>query len=213
MPSACPRSTTFVSPATISTPAASAAARDRLDLGAQVLGGQPLLEHQREAERERPRAGHGEVVDRAVDRELADRAAGEAQRPDDVGVGRERELDAVDDDAPGVGHLAERVARERRHEQPLDQALRRLAAGAVGHRDLRIAELRALAARGLDDPEDLLLALGDRRLARLITRPPARARSGRSCSRPRRRPRRTPCTCRSAARACRRCRTPCTPTA
>ena len=32
--------------------------------------------------------------------------------------------------------------RERRDEQALDQRLRRLAAGAVGHRDLRVAELR-----------------------------------------------------------------------
>ena len=45
------------------------------------------------------------------------------------------------------------------HEQPLDQRLRRLAAGAVGHRDALVAELRALGAGGLDDPEDPLLAV------------------------------------------------------
>ena len=101
IPSPWPRSTTFVSPATISTPAASAAVGDRLDLGPQLVGRQALLEDQREAERERPRAGHREVVDGAVHRELADRAAGEADRLDDEAVGRQREV--VDD--AGVGEL------------------------------------------------------------------------------------------------------------
>ena len=64
---------------------------DRLDLGAQLVGRQALLEHQREAQRQRPRAGHGEVVDRAVDGELADRAAGEADRLDHEAVGGERQ--------------------------------------------------------------------------------------------------------------------------
>ena len=61
---------------------------DRLDLGAQVVGREALLEHERERQRERARAGHREVVDRAVDGELADRAAGEADRLDDEAVGR-----------------------------------------------------------------------------------------------------------------------------
>ena len=41
----------------------------------------------------------------------------------------------------------------------------------------------------------------------------AHARTSRSCSRRRRRPPARPCTSRSRARACTRCRTPCTPTA
>ena len=86
---------------------------------------------------------------------------GKRSRLDDVGVGRERELDVVDRDRRGVGELVQRVGRERRRKQSLDQALRGLAAGPVGHVDPLIAELRALAARRLDDPQDLLLALGD----------------------------------------------------
>ncbi len=82
-----PRSTTLVSPATISTPAAGGGGCDRLDLGAQVVGREALLEHERERQRERARAGHREVVDGAVDGELADRAAGEADRLDDEAVG------------------------------------------------------------------------------------------------------------------------------
>ena len=55
-----------------------------------VVGRQALLEDQRERQRERARARDGEVVDRAVDGQLADRAAGEAQRLDDEAVGRQR---------------------------------------------------------------------------------------------------------------------------
>ena len=47
--------------------------------------------------------GDGEVVDRAVDRQLADRAAGEADRLDDEGVGGQREPRAVDVDRARVG--------------------------------------------------------------------------------------------------------------
>ena len=55
IPSAWPRSTTFVSPVTISTPGRPCGARDRVDLRAQLIGAQSLLEHQREAQRERAR--------------------------------------------------------------------------------------------------------------------------------------------------------------
>ena len=65
-------------------------------------------------------------------------------------------------DGARVGELLERPGAERGDEQALDQPLRRLAARAVRHRDVRVAELRLLAAGGLDDPEDLALALGDR---------------------------------------------------
>ena len=159
--SAWPRSTTFVSPATISHAGRSAAARDRLDLGAQDVGRQALLEDQRQAERQRPRAGDGEVVDGAVDRQLADRAAGEADRLDHEAVGRQRQVDAADRERAGVGERGERRRGEGGDEQALDQRLRRLAAGAVGHRDVLVLEPRALGARGLDDPEDPLLAIGD----------------------------------------------------
>ena len=155
--------------------------------------------------------GDREVVDRAVDRQLADRAAREADRLDHEAVGRERDVDAADRERAGVGERRERGRAEGGDEQALDQRLRGLAAGAVGHRDVLVLEPRALGARGLDDPEDPLLAVGDG--ARPLRPPPARARSGRSCSRRRRRPRARPCTSRWRARACTRCRRPCTPTA
>ena len=47
----------------------------------------------------------------------------------------------------------------------------------------------------------------------VLTPPPSRARTSRSCNTQRRPPPTRPCTCRSAVRACTRFRTPCTPTA
>ena len=59
-----------------------------------------------------------------------------------------------------MGHLRELPPAQRGYEQALDQALGGLAAGAVGHVDVLVAELGPLPARRLEDPEDLLLALG-----------------------------------------------------
>src|SRR5439155_8650107 len=104
--------------------------------------------------------------DRPVDRQLAERPAGEADRLDDEAVGRQRDVA----DEARVAELLQRAVAERRDEHALDQALRRLAAGAVRHRDLRVAELRPLAPRDLDDPEDPLLTIGDRRPAHTTSR-------------------------------------------
>ncbi len=191
---------------------------DRLDLAPQDLRLEALLEHQRKADRDRQRAGGGEVVHRAVDGELADRAAGEAQWLDHVGVGGQGQAKTLDRDRACVGELVERLGGECRGEQALDQRLGRLASGAVGHRDPLVLEPRALRARRLDDLEDpLLLGRGAWVLAGALTRPllpgRGRGRSGRSCSRRRRRPPGRPCRCRSRARAYKRCRTPCTPRA
>ena len=57
--------------------------------------GSPFLEDESDGEMQRARAAHGEVVDRAVDGEFADVAAGEKDRADHVGVGAEGEAGAV----------------------------------------------------------------------------------------------------------------------
>ena len=137
-------------------------ARDRLDLRAELLRREPLLEHEREGQRERARAGHCEVVDRPVDGQLADRAAREADRLDDEGVRGERHVAARQRDDPGVAERVERGRREGGQQHALDQALRGLAARAVRHGDACVAELRTFRAGGLDDAEDPLLAVGDR---------------------------------------------------
>ena len=159
IPSAAPRSTTLVSPPTMSHLRGVRGRRDRLDLGLQVVRREPLLEDQRERERARARARHGEVVHGPVDGEVADRAAREAERLDHERVGGERQRGAADLERRGV---LRRLSAEGRLEQPLDHALGRLAAGAVRHVHPLGAELAALRARGLDDLEDaLLLAPGD----------------------------------------------------
>ena len=50
--------------------------RDRRDLMLELVRGQALLEDEGERQRERLGTGHGDVVERAVDREVPDRAAG-----------------------------------------------------------------------------------------------------------------------------------------
>jgi hypothetical protein len=120
-----------------------------------------LLEDQRERERERPGAGDGEVVHGPVHREVADRAAGEADRLDHEAVGGHRQAGVADRNRAGIAQGGEGLVRERRQQQSLDQRLRGLAAGAVRHRDLLVTEAGGLRARGLDDPEDPLLAIGD----------------------------------------------------
>ena len=83
---------------------------NRLDLGPQLIGGRPSSRISDEAERLRAGPGHGEVVDRPVDGELADRAAGEAHRADDEAVGGQGQAEAVDRSPPRRPHLLQRLA-------------------------------------------------------------------------------------------------------
>ena len=103
------------------------------------------------------RSRDGQVVDGSVHREIPDRAAREAERLDDEGIGREGERSAADLDRRRV---LRDLSTERGLEQALDQALGGLAARSVGHVDALVAELAALGAGRLDDPEDALLAVG-----------------------------------------------------
>ena len=182
----------------------------RLRLGAQLHGRQALLEHQRERQRERSGARDCQVVDGPVDRQLADRAAREAQRPDHEAVGRDGERGVAHRQRAGILQPFQAFVRERRNEQALDQGLRGTTAGAVGHRDALVAHAGALGPRRLDDLADALPArIGAHQLT------PSRRRAGaaRSCSRQHMLPRGRPCTRRSPARACTRCRRPDTPKA
>ena len=79
----------MVSPVTMATPAASAAAGHGGHDALQVGDGEALLEDEPGRQVQRPGPGHGQVVDRAVDGEVADVAAGEEQRRHHVGVGGE----------------------------------------------------------------------------------------------------------------------------
>ena len=144
-----PRSTTLVSPATISTPAAAAARGDRLDLGA--------------AARRRPGPPRGSATGVSASGRAPETARSltvplTARSPIEPPGKRSglttNESVVIASSAPstldraGVAHRLERVAAERRHEQALDHALGRLAAGAVGHGDrARRGTSRACRAR------------------------------------------------------------------
>ena len=144
-PSALPRSTTFVSPATTATPARSAARAIERAIRRRSSSGKPSSITNPAREPERLGAGDGEVVDRPVDGELADVAAREEERLDDVRVGREREP-PVRGDAPR--RRARRAAGcELLEEEPLDEHARRLAAGAVRERDQLVTEPSPHATR------------------------------------------------------------------
>ncbi len=136
---------------------------DRLDLGTQDVARETLLEDHREAERERPGTAHGEVVDGAVDRELADRSAREAQGLDDEAVGREREPRRTGLDRRDIRQRVERRRGEGGDEDALDQRLGRLATGAVRHRDVRVPQFRSSRSLLGDHVQHALLSLADAR--------------------------------------------------
>ena len=158
-PSAAPRSTTLVSPATMATPAARAASAMSATMSRSSAIGEALLEHERGRQPPRPGPEHGEVVDGAVHGEVPDRPAREEAGPDDERVGAEREPVAAGQvEAGGVGQRREVVVGERLEEHGVDQRGRRLAAGAVGQRDDLVGQAGPPPAEGLDALEHRGLA-------------------------------------------------------
>jgi len=80
--------------------------------GPEVREGKTLLQNQADADRQGTGAAHGQVVDRSVNRQIADVAAGEEDRVDHVGVGGEGEPAAAVGQDRGVvlvplGHSGE----------------------------------------------------------------------------------------------------------
>ena len=103
---------------------------------AQLVEGEPLLDDVRERQRDRPGAHHREVVDRAVDRELADIATGEFERRDDEGVRRKGQPLATDGEHGGVVQRpAGRRYAECRRDEVAHERRRQLATGAVTEHD------------------------------------------------------------------------------
>ena len=116
----------------------------RAHLGVEHLGGKPGLEHEGGDQRHRHGAAHREVVHGAVHRQLADRAAGKPSgvttklsvviATDGVADGDTGGVRSRSPSAAGCG------AEQERDEESVDQPPAGLAAGAVGHLDLRVAE-------------------------------------------------------------------------
>jgi hypothetical protein len=124
----------------------------------QVGDRQALFDDEAGGEGERGRAGHRQVVDGAVDGELADVATGEEEGADDEGVGGEGELVLAGADQGRVAERVEQLVGELAQEDPLDQVVGGLAAGTVAQGDALVEDLAARAAPArLDRVEDLLL--------------------------------------------------------
>ena len=141
------------------TPAASAAAAIASTSARSSSAARPSSRISDRRQRERARARHGQVVDGAVHRQLADRAAGEAQRLDDEGVGRQRQRDAVDLDAPRRPRCTWAPKAGANRPSIMLWVALPPAPWAMFTRSSR--NLPRLRARGLDDPEDALLAVAD----------------------------------------------------
>ena len=119
------------------------------------------------------RAADCEIVDRPVDRELADVAAREEERTDHERVGGDREPQVIHPGERQYGLIAEliehRVAQDVAEERG-DQRVARLPARAVAHGDGVLAQ-RGLALAYLRDAfEDALLGVRDSRRRRLDRR-------------------------------------------
>ena len=84
--------------------------------------------------------GDGKIVHGAIYGKLADGAAGKAQWLHDETIGGDGDRCAVDLDAGGIAQRLVRAAEQQRREQSFDKPAAGLAAGAVRHLDLRIAE-------------------------------------------------------------------------
>jgi len=112
-----------------------------------------LLEDKSAGDVERLGAPHGEVVDGAVDGQLADVAPGEEQRRHHVGVGGHGQRGAVDVEDRLVAH----GVAEGGLEEGLNQGVGGLAPGAVGHVDGLVADPGRLPADVLDAVQHLLL--------------------------------------------------------
>ena len=89
--SALPFWTTLVSPAAMYTPASAAARAHGLDDTLKNFERQSFFNHESAGERNRFRASHRQVVDRAAHRQPANIAAGEEERRDHVRIGGERQ--------------------------------------------------------------------------------------------------------------------------
>ena len=136
---------------------------------------QPLLDHEARGQIERARARHRDVVDRAVDRERADVAAGKEDRRDDIGVGRHHHPPGRDVEGRLVVAGAEPGVVEGGEEDVLDQLPHRAPAGAVRQVDPAVPEVELAPDRIFAGSRDLLPPLDSRFLAKAAVGPVRRA--------------------------------------
>ena len=129
------RLTTFVSPVTIATPAAAAAVDMASTTRDSSSISKPFLDDESRREAHGNRATHGEVVDRAIDRELADIAAREKERSDHEGIGRKGDAGRADFDDGLVVEFTQQRIVESGEKQVANQLRGQSSAAAVAHDD------------------------------------------------------------------------------
>ncbi len=105
------------------------------DDATQVVSGQAFFKNERRGQIERARAAHGKIVHGAIDREPADVAAGEEDRRDHEGIGRERKACTVDRDNCLVVEFVENRVLERGKKNLIDQLGGQLAAASMAEND------------------------------------------------------------------------------
>ena len=156
--SAWPRSTTLVSPDTISTPAAVAARAIASTSARSTSASRPSSRIIASVSA----SGRAPAIARSLTVPLT---ASSPIEPPGKRSGLTTNESVVTTMSPAARAVRELGHPEGGREQALDQRLRRLAAGPVGHRDRGVLEARPLGAGGLDDPEDPLLTADDARHA------------------------------------------------
>ena len=114
----------------------------RRDDCAQRVHLQAFFQNESGAQVERACATHGEIVDRAIDCEIADVAAGKNQRAHNERIGRKRQARAVDRQHRAIVPLLERVVREGGHENLFDELMGQASAAAVREDDAVVSDSR-----------------------------------------------------------------------
>ena len=120
MLSALPCSTTLVSPPAILTPGLFRGLGHGANFRFQNIRRQSGFQNKSHDDRFRPRAGHREIVHRAVDGQLADGAAGKTQRLDHKTVRGHGDSCSVDLDVRGIAQRALGSAKKKRSKQSFD---------------------------------------------------------------------------------------------
>ena len=112
---------------------------------------EPLLQHEGCGEIERARAGHGHVVDRAMDRERADVSAGKEQGRDDMRVGCHDETPCANVEGGLIVALGEVGVAEMAMEEIADEFGGGPPPAAMDHFDRAAQVSVSLREAGLDD--------------------------------------------------------------
>ena len=87
-----------------------------------------------------PRAAHGEIVDGAVDGEIADRPAGKNQRAHDKRISRKGQPRTIDRQNRAVVPLFEHGIAERGHKNLFDELMGQPSAAAVRQDDAIVSD-------------------------------------------------------------------------